>query len=84
MNINNLPIIPYLIPTEDVSNLGLNPKDIHGKPRLYLSDYPVHHEKQHLYLTSDREIKEGNYFIDPKDLTRVCKSYGKDTSSESG
>ena len=70
-----------MLPTEKLSNIGLNQNDVHNKKRLYLNDYPVHSEKQHLYIISNDEIKEGFFYneqlnrIDEIDHFEISSGY---------
>jgi len=58
-------VIPFckviMLPTKDRSSLGVNENQIpNGR-----YDPAVYHEAQHLYLVSEREIKEGDWCIYP-------------------
>jgi len=69
-NKNLLPLTPVLLPTEDASELWFismpnNPNWLHLHPRNVKARVP----NQHLYLTSDREIKEGDW------IERLGKAY---------
>jgi len=69
-NQNLLPLTPVLLPTEEASELWFismpnNPNWLHLHPRNVKARVP----NQHLYLTSDREIKEGDW------IERLGKAY---------
>ena len=79
----NLQLFPVLLPTEDASQLGIRKKFdtpltkvgglalLAGTPESTDKDW----EYLHLHLTSQREIKEGEYYIDTfLNEIRKCKN----------
>ncbi len=64
----NTILTAVLLPTEDASELNIDKLGILD----YWKDKKKVYTNQHLYLTSDREIKEGNYTYDKK-MNRVCE-----------
>lgn len=54
------------------SKIGLNPNALFNKPHLYyFSGGAVYHECQNLYITSDEEIKEGDWIYNPYNNSTV-------------
>lgn len=56
------------------SKIGLNPSALFNKPHLYyFNGGAVYHECQHFFITSDEEIKEGDwiYHLSRKEVFRI-------------
>lgn len=64
------------------SNIGLNPKAMFNKPHLYyFNKGAVYNECQHLYITSDEEIKENEYCVTDENKIIRFREYKNDESN---